>query len=360
MKKLALLLALCSPSFAAYTICVPATTDHTQAGASDSTNFPLKVTTGPGDALKTTGNGGYITNASGFDHAFFSDNTCTTKLKWDNTFYDGAAGKAIDFVLFPTLSSSSNQTIYEGIGNAAITTFQGDVAGTWVTYRQVMHLNESSNPYADATGNGFNSTAGTYPTRTTDSLFGFAQSFVAASSQYIQTVNSVTTGAGTYSQWFKVSSIGGIAMGIYDNRGNASQFGIVNYLFASTGVGTTYCNSGTVSGASNLADGNWHEILSTKITTGGGDLYIDGVHIGTTSGCNIVTAGNASIGAAIAGGISSFLNGLEAEVRTISNVFVSSWWVTAEWNSMKPGSTFVSITLPPVVSGVPGQFPRVQ
>jgi len=87
------------------------TVDHTLCGASNSTDFPVLVS-GTYTYLKTTGNGGEVTNANGYDIGFYSDSGLTTKLDWEVEKYVSTTGEIVAWVRIPTLSHTSDTVIY--------------------------------------------------------------------------------------------------------------------------------------------------------------------------------------------------------------------------------------------------------
>jgi len=91
--------------------------------------------------LATVANGGSVTSSSGHDICFFSDSGLTTALDWELVEYDPTTGKLEAHIRVGTLSASTDTVFYLGFGDSGITTFQGDVAGTWNSgFALVAHL----------------------------------------------------------------------------------------------------------------------------------------------------------------------------------------------------------------------------
>lgn len=95
-------------------------------GSTNLTNFPVLVTYTDAD-LRTTGNGGDVTNANGYDIVF----TTTSDVKLDHEIesYDPVTGEIVMWVKIPTLSYNTDTNIYIYYGDDAISTSQENVAG---------------------------------------------------------------------------------------------------------------------------------------------------------------------------------------------------------------------------------------
>lgn len=322
------------------------TTNHLQAGTADSTNYKVTVAQTLTD-LKTTGNGGSLTNANGFDHIYTSDSGCTTLLKWDSSIYVATTGQIVDHVTIATLSHTADNTFYLCYAKASISTFQGNTNGTWTdVYTEVKHLVESTNPYADSTGNGFGSTSGTNPTQqTTNCAFGYCQSFVQASSQYIANATSIpdSIAAAHISMWMQTTN----AYSAPNGANIFSNFGSRGFAFFYNGGGTSlsvYCNAISSIPTSVTNDANWHFIVAERSGSTNWAAYVDGVQIGTTqSGCNASQSAISEFLGTDGQAHSIFMTVKLQEFRTIANGNVSTSWITADYNSQKPSSTFLTV-----------------
>lgn len=143
----------------AYTFSRSLTIDEALCGSADSTNFPV-LFAGTYSYLATVANGGKVQNANGYDIGFFSDAGLTTALDWEVVEYNATTGKIEAHVRVPTLSASTNTIIYIAYGDSGITTFQGDIAGTWNSgFALVSHLPDGTSLTAnDSTSNANNGT----------------------------------------------------------------------------------------------------------------------------------------------------------------------------------------------------------
>jgi len=345
MKSIALALLFSLPSFGAYTGIRSITIAHTQVGSSDSSNFPI-VVSGTYSYLATTANGGSVTNSSGFDIVFTSDSACSTNLHFQRALYTATSGLVQFWVKLPTLSHTSDTVIYECYGNSSVTTDQQDATGTWDSnYRAVYHLQEASSPYLDSTANAINSTSGTYPTQVAG-LFGKAQQFVSASSQFIQFPDAAASSSTsvTFSGWIKPTT--SIINVLYDDRVNTGQHGGVLYADGSSHASVYFNNVGTASGSTNLNDSNWHYIVGVMHFATPSDLiYVDGALITTVAtgawgGFGL--SASARIGAS-ADATPLYANATMQEIR-FSATERSADWILAEYNNQKAGSTMLTIS----------------
>jgi hypothetical protein len=88
------------------------------SGTSDLVDFPVLISL-TNTSLKTTGNCGYVQNSNGYD-IIFSDVTQTTRLDHEIEKYDSAAGELVAWVRVPTLSATSDTTIYLHYGHGSV------------------------------------------------------------------------------------------------------------------------------------------------------------------------------------------------------------------------------------------------
>lgn len=137
------------------------TIDNTKVmGSANLTDFPVLVKIVSNNDLRTTGNGGKVQNASGYDIIFSSTSDGLTPLSFDREVYDATTGKFIAHVKVPTLSHNANTVIYLCYGDSSVTTYQGG-GGAWNSgYEGVFHFNETSGNALDSTTHGRDYTAG--------------------------------------------------------------------------------------------------------------------------------------------------------------------------------------------------------
>lgn len=133
------------------------TFDHTKV-PSDQTNF-IAVVTGTYTFLKSTGNGGEVQSASGFDIVFAADAAGVTILNFERVLWDPTTGAVEFWVKVPSLFSAIDTVIYILSGNAAIVSDQANPGATWSGYSLVYHLPDGSSLSAgDSTSNANNGT----------------------------------------------------------------------------------------------------------------------------------------------------------------------------------------------------------
>jgi hypothetical protein len=139
MKPVALLalFVLSLPASGAYEGYRSVTFDHTRSGASDQTNFTALVS-GAYNDMATVVNGGKVHNTVSCgvnsitcpaDLVVASDAACTVLLSWEIETYNAATGAILMWINVPTLSHSTNTSVYLCYGNPFVTTFQGGSIG---------------------------------------------------------------------------------------------------------------------------------------------------------------------------------------------------------------------------------------
>lgn len=337
--------------------------DHTKVPNTDQINFPVLFSvTHP--FLKTTGNGGFVTNANAFDVNFFSDSGLTTKLSWEVEFYDGVAGTLIAWVKIASVSHTVDTPYYVGVGDATITTFQGNVNGTWDSnFQRVWHLpNGTSLSANDSTVNANNGTING-ATAVAGAVDG-AASFVSASSQYIDmgASNTALSGQDSFTIEFFLKpttlSVGQMIVSQWvtalafivqlDNTDPTSLLIATND--ASSGFGVLNSAPGTLTaGTRNYIAITWAS-LNIPLNTTFWNVYKDGTPTGvfnTVNSCAAIRTSTdhlqmGAIGNAVA---SNFLNGVLDEVR-ISKSIRSADWIKTTFNTTNSPSTFSTLTFP--------------
>ncbi|PCH92553.1 MAG: hypothetical protein COB85_08005 [Bacteroidetes bacterium] len=118
-------------------------------GGSNHIDFPVLISIqGDGD-LVTTGSGGYVENLNGYDIAFTSSDGVTV-FDHDLENYDGTNGDVDAWLRIPSLSPSTNTSIFMYFGNSSIGS-DPSLTSTWnANYRGVWHIHDNLN---DATSN---------------------------------------------------------------------------------------------------------------------------------------------------------------------------------------------------------------
>lgn len=344
----------------AYTYYTAFTVDHTQVPNTDQTNFPVGIIDNSGLArLKTTGNGGHVSNANGYDIRPFSDSGLTTALTYELVFYDAATGKIEMWVKIPTLSHTSDTIIYLGYGNSSITT-DGSSNTTWDSnYLGVYHLsNGTTLSGADSSQSGRTGTLVNTPTATAGQIDG-AGNFVFASSQYIDLGTGYAPTALTMSAWAKANSYTNNNINAILVRNNNSTSWA--YVSTRTISGTTkvlYELKGNTdlqptSTPTTLTTGVWYYFTVTYDSSGGLIGYINGAVEGThtANGALATTSASTMISRDnVPGGL--YWDGIIDECR-MSDAVRSADWITTEYNNQVAPGTFYAVGTEQAVGGGP-------
>lgn len=108
------------------------------SGTADLTDFPALVSF-TSALLRTTANGGHVSNASGYD-IIFTDQS-GNKLDHEIEYYNASTGQYTAWVRIPVLSCTSTTSIRILYGNPSVTT-NPSLTSVWVSsYKGVWHLN---------------------------------------------------------------------------------------------------------------------------------------------------------------------------------------------------------------------------
>jgi len=126
------------------------TIDYTHVDG-ELTDFPVVIHTGSDSDLAAN------TQSSG-DDLLFTAADGTTQLSHEIESYDSSTGELWVHVKLPSVSSSSDTTLYLYYGNSTASDQQAP-ADVWTNgYAGVWHLNEDSEPITDSTANGLDGT----------------------------------------------------------------------------------------------------------------------------------------------------------------------------------------------------------
>ena len=323
-------------------------------------NFPFLFSS-TNNNLRTTVNGGHVTNANGYDIIFRAVDPTTCGAAWDGNgctlsyeieTYDGTNGTFIAWVKVPSINNGT--VIYIYYGNSSVTTSQENKTGVWDSnYLAVWHLpNGSSLTTNDSTSNA-NNGANQGASATTGQVDG-AGSF-NGTSNYISTASAVLSGNTqfTISEWVKTTSVNymetvgqyyGVAYGAFEMwmpGGTNNNMRIYAYYGGGSYV--------TRDSSSNANDGNWH--LWTGVYNGGTgnlDIYCDGVLKNGTLTGTVPSSIQPStiplyIGAYSSSGTpAGFFSDSLDEVR-ISNIARSADWIKTEYNNQSSPSGFYAL-----------------
>ncbi len=318
------------------------------SGSSDLSNFPILLEITDPDLIKT-GNASDKVKSSVANDIAFTDATVTqnsaTEYHYQIESYNSTTGVLKVWVTIPTLSKSTDNTIYFYFGDSNPSHIANIATGTWTSdYKAVFHFNESSySPgTTDAIKDGTGANNGTLTSSSnnlTTGKIGGAYSF-NGSSQKIETTNTFTiTGDFTLSAWINTS--GGSDQKIITNQtgGNGFKMGLYNnnletelanpgfYLSRFHGSGTP----------STLNNSTWYYVQNvlegTSLKT-----YVNGVLEKNLSVQPTTSGSILRIGVDF-GGSSNYFNGTIDEVRVLGKAHSADWLKTEYNNQMYPGNT---------------------
>lgn len=322
--------------------------DHTKVPNTDQANFPVAIS-GTYSSLATVANGGRVRSANGYDIIFTSDVLGTAKLDHEIESYDPITGKVNFWVRIPTLSHTTDTTIYMQYGSDTVTTSQENKTGVWdANFQAVWHLQDGTTlSSADSTSQGHNGTVNG-ATATTGVIDG-AGSFSGAS-QYIDVGNmGARPIKGTISMWVKAP-----ALANYPNTfttgalgGSACGNGAFRFELNSSGVlgavtGNSCSNINGPAFTQSFTSGQWHHLAviwdsSTNTETS----YYDGISA-QTIGNTFWPANFDAVKIGVGFDTTRYWNGQIDEVR-MSNSVRSGDWVATEYNNQNTPATFYSV-----------------
>jgi RHS repeat-associated protein len=315
------------------------TVDHTKVPNTDQTNFPVLVSGAYSD-MATVANGGNVTSANGFDIIFTSDAAGSNPLAFEQESYNPSTGAITYWVKIPTVSYTTDTTIYLFYGNSSVVTDQSNKTAVWdANYVGVWHLpNGTSLSAADSTGNGNNGTV-TGVTAVSGQIDG-GGNFNGSSKITIQPPGSLS-GSFTIEAWAKPSSLGGL--GLFGSR-SPSDMGFDAYftgsgLHGDIGTGTSWLTTSANANFSYAAN-TWHHVVYA-VTPTGYNIYIDGSQFGAGSftGTPLLFDSNHTLFIGSIASNSTYFNGVLDEVH-LSNVTRSADWIAAEYKNQSNSAAF--------------------
>lgn len=306
------------------------------------TNFPVLVSSTLA-SLKTVSNGGNVTSDNGYDIVFATSTTDGTLiLQHEIEKYASTTGEFIAHVKLPSVSTSTNTTIYMFYGNSNVVYTQESGIKTWNSnYKSVWHMDEDPSLTApqmsDSTSNGRNATSNGSMT-SGDSIYGKIGKALDfdGSNDYLSTGITYNDSAFTYSFW----SYGG-----RDTGGSMYQIGEGSASGRDVGVSIAdlkyqvYEPVATGLLAGTFAKNTWHYLTYTHDGTTG-RLYLNGTQVDSNN-FSPATGGAMTI-ASYFGGF--YWQGYMDEVR-VSNTARSADWIYTEWCNQVGADTCAFMTI---------------
>lgn len=333
------------------------------SGTTNLTDFPFLFRITDPD-LRTTGNGGYVTNSNGYD-IMFTDVTCATNLQHEVEKYNPATGELICWVNLPVLNYSVNTTIHIYYGNSTVTV-PTSTSSTWNSnYDCVLHL--SDNPTSSAPQMKDSSPAARSGTclgamTATNSVNGKIGSAIQFDeiNDGIEITDFDYTQSFTISFWFYFSEV----------HGTVYQYLFSHGTFATTNSANIYIGEDTASVASDrkmlknifqdsndgtsttgldatnaYVNGFWHYYTFVVGNSGGATVYVDGVqkaYLSYLGGNTYTPTTNIFLGCRNDLNSARFLGGIMDEFR-ILNVPRSADWVATEYSNQNSPGIYYSV-----------------
>jgi biopolymer transport protein ExbB len=337
--------------------------DHTKVPNTDQTDFPVGIIKTDNN-FKSTGNGGYMQNASAFDLRIYSDAALTTALKYERVIHNLTTGEIEYWVKVPTLTTATDVTLYMAFGDASITTDQSDPTNVWDTnFKSVWHLKDGSTlSGAESTSNGLTLTLVSTPTAGAGQVDGCA--VLGASATMTRASSTLNLTTFTYEGWAKDVGASGATIQLFE-RGDGGN-NVNSYLWWQSGFNRWVFGFNNGSGyidkfySASAPDTNWHHYAF--VMNDAADLmklFIDGVEVSsqaetstpTTAGTQTFYIGSNRFGV-------SHWNCNVDEFR-ISGSARSADWIKTGYNNQSSPSTFMSHTFSTPSTGIPGKIVSV-
>ena len=346
MRLLILLLMKALPLHAGYAYYISHTPAASQVSSGPHTDFPVLIDV-TDNTLKTTGNGGQVTDAQGDDIVPHSDATCTTAITaFELIAYDGTTGRIRMWVKISSLSTST--TVYLCYGNSAITTAQGTASSTWSAYSAVYHFGDGTTvSMADSAGsNTFTNSGGT---ATTGQIYG-GISYAAASTQYSYVNSAVVSSTPlTITVWAKSSVTSGVQP-IATIQSAGSNFNMHRLILYQSKVQVqtqiTGGTSGLAATTANYSTSNWFHAAGVWSSATSRKVYLNGANSATDS-TNLAPTGLNKTQTRTES-VDEYMDGSIDELR-FASAARSDGWIATEYNSGNP-STFWTIGSPTAIS----------
>ncbi len=292
--------------------------------------------------LKTTSyTGGHVQSSSGYDIIFRASNG-EDQLYHEIESYSGSAGTLVAWVKVPTVSGTTNTSIYMYYGNQCITSAPPSTFTTqvWDTkFKGVWHLKEGTGvTAADSTSNGNSAVpTGANPT-TSAGQIGAALTFnnvlarlVVAAAASLDLTSAITPNW-TMSAWINPASLPGKWQTIYSYGTSRATMNLSKDTAGKNENWTNDANKLNSNTAVTLNAWNYVTISRTPTTT---SFYLNGSADGSgATPAAVTTSGQISHIGSINGIADEQFVGLIDEMR-VSSVASSACWIGTEYNNQK-------------------------
>ncbi|MDE2312266.1 MAG: DUF2341 domain-containing protein [Patescibacteria group bacterium] len=302
------------------------------------TDFPLLIDSGADSDLaahaQSSGNDIVFTAADG-----------TTKLDHEVEKYNSANGDLIAWVRLPSLSTSTDTTLYMYYGNASAAA-QSNKTAVWnSSYALVAHYPDGTTlSGSDSTQNAAAATLN-LATAAAGQIDG-AASFSSTKITYPDSAALNPTSALTISAWFKKTATGTNQSLVFKGDGSTNSNSAYDLVFNSSDQLRFEVSSTTWQTAQDpaaVSDSLWHYAVGTY-NGSAVSLYVDGVFVASSTASSAINNDNNSlaVGGNAVGG-PNYYGGLVDELR-VSNTSRSADWISTEYNNQNSTSTFYTVS----------------
>ena len=343
----------------AYSHSMPIVINHAMVSNTDQYNFPLLIQ-GTYTFLSTTGNGGSVTSASGYDIVFSSDPLGQYPLPFEQESYNGATGNIVYWVQVGTLSHTNDTTIYMFYGSSAVTTDQSNKNAVWDSnYIAVWHLPEtitgSGQTVHDSKGNS-DLTSGTSNAAwsSSDQVAGQIDgslSFAPGDQRYLQATGMLAANATkTVSIWVKPTHADAGGNAWFVGEGNSLGDGSTAWGLMQANTNFGFYNSGYFFGSTTITPGQWYFVsLTYNSSDNSFAVYLNGSSTPEISG---VSGENPDTNYFYLGADYTYGDATLDETE-ISSIVRSPDWIQTEYNNQSSPSTFFQVPIPVVGPTIP-------
>ena len=315
------------------------------SGTSDLADFPVLVSIQNDPTLKTTLNGGRVTDSEGDDIVFY-DPDAATQLDYEVEQYDGATGSLVAWVRLPVLKFNVDTVFYLAYGNSDISSPQAIGTGVWDgNYKGVWHLSEGTSvTAADATANSNNAAPVSNPTASAGQIGG-ALTFFSTSRLNIAANPSLdlsTYSNWTISAWVKPTSYTGLKWPLVYSYGPFDATFGLTVKEGTPGLIENWTNDKDLRQSNTpVTINSWNHIVISRTATTT-VFYLNGNIDGSGSSTAISSGGQASFIGNDGWAEDQFI-GLIDEVR-VSGTNRSADWIATEYNNQSNPSGFMTIS----------------
>lgn len=309
------------------------------SGTGNLTDFPVMVSiTDP--SLRSASNGGHVAHNQAFD-LLFTD-LQGDRLSHEVESYDPSTGRLVAWVSMPSLSGSTNNSLYLFYGNSDVLSDPSSSCVWSNGFEGVWHLNGTAE---DASGKQHHGAAfGAAATATTPSGSGLD---FGGSGQYVD-VGTLPSALGqiTVQAWinrddlqedYLVSTATGTAINEHHWALSAKDNGFGSSVLVGYIQGTS---AEQLTGNITFNANSWH--LASLVYTGSDmQLFVDGNFAGSKAVSGLLSStAQATLIGNITNGINRYVDGQMDEVR-VSAVARDQHWIRTSFNNLNAPASFV-------------------